>query len=287
MENLRGIAFMIAAMAAFAVEDVLIKMLASSLPISQILIIVGTMTGSFCCVVAVITKTRLLMPELTDTAVIVRFLTDTFATLFFVYALALIPLSSISAIIQAAPLLITLGAIVFFKEKVGIRHWMAIVFGFVGVILILRPGSEAFTPASLLAVVATVFMAARDLSTRLITAQIPTLTISTYSFLGAAIAGVIALPFDGPFSYPNSSKWIHLTTICLVAGLSNFMLILATRHGDASVIAPFRYTRIVFAMILAVFVMHESPPWQTLLGAAIILSSGCYILSRKGLFLQV
>ncbi len=277
MNNLRGIVFMVIAMAGFAVDDLLIKVLSASIPISQILIITGLATASAFTVVGLITKTPMLLPDLWSKAIIVRTVADMFGGLFLVASISLMPLSTVSAILQATPLIVTLGGALVFKEQVDWRRWLAIIIGFVGVLLILRPGSNAFQPASLLAVLGTLCLAIRDISTRVIRARIPTLTVSTYAFLAYALSGLIATPFFQPFVAPTGHQWLLLGGVILAGGLSYNAIVLATRLGDMSVISPFRYTRLLFALILAVIVLNEQPPWQTLIGAAIILFSGGYI----------
>jgi len=277
MDNLRGIIFMVIAMAGFAVDDLLIKILSASMPISQILVITGLSTAGAFLVVGIVSKTPMLLPELWSKPIILRTVADMFGGLFLVASISLMPLSAVSAILQATPLIVTLGGALVFKEQVGCRRWLAITVGFAGVLLILRPGTDAFRPALLLAVLGTLCLAIRDISTRVIRARIPTLAVSTYAFLAYAVGGLIATPFFAPFVAPTSVDWLLLAGVVLTGGLSYNAIVLATRLGDMSVISPFRYTRLVFALILAMVVLNEQPPWQTLLGAAIILISGGYI----------
>jgi drug/metabolite transporter (DMT)-like permease len=278
MDNLRGIVFMIIAMAGFAVDDLLIKILSASMPISQILIFTGLATAVAFLLVGIVSKTPMLLPELWSKPIILRTVADMFGGLFLVASISLMPLSAVSAILQATPLVVTLGGAFVFKEQVDWRRWLAIIIGFAGVLLILRPGSDTFQAASLMAVLGTLCLAIRDISTRVIRARIPTLAVSTYAFLSYAVGGLIATPFFAPFVAPTNVQWLLLAGVILTGGLSYNAIVLATRLGDMSVISPFRYTRLVFALILAMLVLNEQPPWTTLLGAAIILISGGYIL---------
>ena len=277
MENLRGIAFMVAAMATFSFGDVLLKIISLSLPIWQILIITGFGGGVLNFFILCLTKTPFFMPELREKAFLSRTMTDMLSALFFVWAIATTPLSSVSAILQTAPLIITLAAVLVYRETVQLGHWIAILFGFIGVLLILRPTSETYQPYAWLAVFATLCVALRDILTRAIADDIPSLTISTHSFFAVGFGGLIVLPFGAQFMLPSSRLWALLGAATFLGALANYMLILATRHGDASVIAPFRYSRLIFSMLLAIIVMNEQPPWQTWLGAIVILVSGCYI----------
>ena len=180
MENLRGILFMLLAMAGFALEDLFIKLLSSHLPVSQILFILGFSGTAVFLVIALLTHAPILHRDLLNRPVIVRTLCELFAALFFTSAIALTPLSSVASILMTTPLMVTMGAAIFFGEKVGWRRWTAIMIGFFGVLLILRPGFDSYMPASLLAVIATIFLAVRDLATRTMQIDISTTTVSIY-----------------------------------------------------------------------------------------------------------
>ncbi len=268
---------MVAAMATFSFGDVLLKIISLSLPIWQILIITGFGGGVLNFSILCLTKTPFFMPELREKAFLSRTMTDMLSALFFVWAIATTPLSSVSAILQTAPLIIILASVLVYRETVNLGHWIAILFGFIGVLLILRPTSETYQPYAWLAVFATLCVALRDILTRAIADDIPSLTISTHSFFAVGFGGLIVLPFGPQFLPPSSRLWALLGAATFLGALANYMLILATRHGDASVIAPFRYSRLIFSMLLAIIVMNEQPPWQTWLGAIVILVSGCYI----------
>ena len=149
MENLRGILFMILAMAGFALEDLFIKLLSSHVPVSQILIILGFSGTAVFLIIALLTHAPILHRDLLNRPVIVRTFCELFAALFFTSAIALTPLSSVASILMTTPLMVTMGAAVFFGEKIGWRRWTAIMIGFFGVLLILRPGFDSFMPASL------------------------------------------------------------------------------------------------------------------------------------------
>ena len=272
---------MVVAMATFALGDALLKIISLSLPVSQILIITGFAGGVLNLSIICITKTRLFMPELRKMVFLMRSATDMLSALFFVWAIATTPLSSVSAVLQTAPLMITLGAVIVYREAVGSSHWTAIFVGLIGVMLIVRPMSEAYQPSAWLAVLATFCVALRDLLTRAIADHIPSLTISTYSFFAVGLGGLILLPFGPKFIQPSPYIWWLLGGATILGTFANFMLILATRWGDASIIAPFRYTRLVFSILLAVLVMDEQPLWETWIGATMIVVSGCYIFLNE------
>ena len=281
MENLRGILFMILAMAGFALEDLFIKLLSSHLPVSQILITLGFSGAAVFLIIALLTHEPILHRSLLTKPVIIRTLCELFAALFFVSALALTPLSSVVSILMATPLMVTIGAAVFFREKVGWRRWGAVMIGFCGVLLILRPGFDSFMPASLLAVIATVFIAVRDLVTRTMRFEISTTTVSMYAFFACGISGFIAIPFYSVMVIPSSTEIMYLISATFIGVIGYYAIVLATRNGDVSVISPFRYSRLVFAMILAIIILSERPDFLTLSGAVIIVLSGVYTFIRE------
>jgi len=282
MENLRGILFMILAMAGFALEDLFIKLLSSHVPVSQILIILGFSGTTVCLIIAFLTHAPILHRDLLNRPIIVRTFCELFAALFFTSAIALTPLSSAASILMTTPLMVTMGAAIFFGEKVGWRRWTAIIIGFFGVLLILRPGFDSFMPASLLAVIATIFLAVRDLATRTMQIDISTTTVSIYAFLAMGISGFIAMPFFSAMVIPTSIEIVYLISATFVGVIGYYAIVLATRNGDISVISPFRYSRLVFAMLLSIIILSERPDLLTLIGASIIVISGIYSFVREG-----
>ena len=281
MENLRGILFMVLAMGGFAIEDLFIKLLSTHVPVSEILIFLGFGGTIIFLIVARATQAPVLQRELLTRPVIIRTICELFGTLFFVSAIALTPLSSAASILQATPLVVTIGAAVFLGEKVGYRRWTAVLIGFVGVLLILHPGLDNFMLASLLAVIAVLFLAARDLATRTMRVELSTVTISIYGFFASGVAGIIAIPFYPAMVIPTSIEIIYLFAASFVGVFAYYSIVRATRDGDMSVISPFRYSRIVFAMFLSITILSERPDSLTFIGAGIIVASGIYTFIRE------
>jgi len=287
MENFRGILFMLLAMAGFALEDLFIKLLSSHIPVSQILFILGFGGTTVFIVIALLTHAPILHRDLLNKPVIVRTICELFAALFFTSAIALTPLSSVASILMTTPLMVTMGAAIFFGEKVGWRRWSAIMVGFFGVLLILRPGFDSFMPASLLAVISTIFLAVRDLATRTMQIDISTTTVSIYAFFAVGISGFFAMPFFSAMVIPSSIEIMYFISAMFVGVIGYYAIVLATRNGDVSVISPFRYSRLVFAMLLSIIILKERPDLLTLSGAAIIVASGIYSFIREGRLKQM
>ena len=283
MDNLKGILFMILAMAGFACEDLFIKMLSENLPISEIIIILGFSGSIIFLIIGLLTKAPIFHQGLLTTPVIIRTLCELFGALFFVLAIALTPLSSASAIIQVMPLLVTIGAAIFFKEKVGWRRWTAVLVGFIGVLLILRPGFGSFLPASIFALLGATFLAGRDLATRAIEVKLPSVTISLYAFLAFGVSGIMLIPFSSEMLVPSSKDILFFAGASAFGVIAYYSIVIAARTGEMSVISPFRYSRLVFAMLLSIIVLSERPDILTLLGAAIIVASGVYTFIRENI----
>ena len=281
MENLKGILFMLLSMAGFAVEDALIKVLSTTLPISQILVVLGMAGALLFAVLAFFWGEKLYSEDIKTKPFMIRLGADMLAPLFFLPALALLPLATLTSILQAAPIMVTLGAALFLGQSVGWRRWSAIFAGFIGMLIIVRPGMEGFDAAALLALLGVTFLSIRDLATRVIRTELSTLTVTAYSFAVMAIAGCILIPFFDPFLWPTPREWALFALSTCIGGIAYAAIVKATRAGDVAVIAPFRYSRLVFALFIAVFFLGERPDWQTLLGASIIIASGLYTFWRE------
>jgi drug/metabolite transporter (DMT)-like permease len=281
-ETARAILLMVVAMALFALEDMFIKILAGHLPLGQILVMLGI--GGFLIFGGQVWAQgeRLLTRDLLVPSVIVRMLGEALGTIGFATAIALTPITTASAIIQAMPLAVTLGAALFLGEQVGWRRWTAIVVGFVGVLIIIRPGTEGFEPMSLFAVLGVFGLGMRDLATRVVPKHISSAKLSAQSFAVVIPSGVAwNLVAGAEWGAPKAMEWGFVVAAQGVGVLAYAALVLATRTAAVSVVAPFRYSRIVFAMIVGVLVFGERPDAWTLAGTGIIVASGLYTLWRE------
>ncbi len=272
---------MILAMAGFAFEDLFIKILSAYFPISEVIIILGFTGSVILLIIALLQRAPIIHKDLLNKHVISRTIFDLLGAVFFVTAIALTPLSSASAILQITPLLVTIGAAVFFRENVGWRRWSAVFVGFIGVLLILRPGFGGFMPASIFALLGAVFLAARDLATRAMKVKLPSVTIALYAFIAFGISGILIIPFNSAMIAPTSNQIMYFIGASTFGVIAYYSLVIASRIGEMSVISPFRYSRIVFAMLLAIIILGERPDSFTLIGATIIVASGLYTFIRE------
>lgn len=268
---------MAAAMAAFSVEDAFFKHATQSIPTSQALMMFG---GLGLAVFALLSRRRrepIWHPQLLSTALILRSICELCGRLFFALALALTPLTSASAILQAAPLVVVVGAVVFFGERVGWRRWLAIAMGFAGVLLIIRPTPALFDPTSVFAVLATLGFAGRDLATRASPATMSTEQLGSLGFAILTLAGVILSLVMGEQPVIPPIQTVAAIMAATTAGvLAYSALTKAMRTGDISAVTPFRYTRQLFALILGFAIFGEWPDLLTWVGIGVIILSGVY-----------
>ncbi len=282
MDNLRGSLLMVAAMAAFALEDTLIKLMSAGLPMGQVVAMLGCFGALFFGTLTWARGHRVLAPALLSRAVLLRNLGEMIATASFVSAIVLTELASASAILQATPLAVTLGAAIFLGESVGWRRWTAIGVGFAGVLLIIRPGLEGFTPASLFAVLAVAGLALRDLSVRAVPASVTSGQLSTWGFATVIPTGLLMMLAMGAGpEWPTPADMARLGGAVVVGVSGYYAIVAATRTGEVSVVVPFRYTRLIFALILGMVVFGERPDALMLTGAALIVGAGLYTIWRE------
>ena len=281
MNNLRGIVLMVVAMAGFAIEDMFIKIASATLPSGQIVITIGLIGAALIGGVAHLQRHNLLAPGTFSRLAVFRIAAEMVGALSFISAITLTPLSSASAILQAAPLFVALGGALFLGEQVGWRRWSAIMIGLCGVLVIVRPGLAEFEPLSLFAVLAALALAARDLAIKAAPVTMPSSVMAFQGMVVFAISGVILLWLTGPAVLPTGQTWGVLVAAAVVGVAGYFAIISAIRVGEVAIVTPFRYTRLLFALILGIAIFGERPDAMTYLGAAIIITSGIYTLYRE------
>lgn len=282
MDNLRGAILMVLAMLGFAIEDSIIKQMGTALPVGQILVLLG-IGGSVVFAGVVLAQHRALFERaMLAGPVLARGVGEIFGTICFVSAIVFTPLSTASAILQATPLVVTLGAALFLSESVGWRRWAAIAVGFIGVLMIIRPGLEGFSPLSLFAVGGVLGLALRDIATRKTSANLSTMQLSFLGFLVLIPAGLVLLAITGQRFAPMDTRLILLVLGAISIGVfAYYGIVAAMRVGEISFVSPFRYSRLIFAMIIGVVFFGERPDALTLLGSAIIVASGIYTVLRE------
>ena len=213
--------------------------------------------------------------------VAIRVLGEAGGTVTFLVALAHLPIANVSAVLQALPLAVTMGAALVFNEGVGWRRWLAIAIGFAGVLIIVRPGFEGFSVYSLLALASVACCAVRDLATNRIPRAIPTLLVSTATAFAMTVLGAALLSPMGGWT-PMTGTGTALLALAAVLVLIGYQfIIMAMRVGDISFIAPFRYTALLWSILLGMFIFGDVPDPPMILGATVIIGSGLYALYRE------
>ncbi len=282
MNNLHGILLVIASMAFFTLEDMFIKRLSGSLPVGQILILLGMICALVFALLAKSQRAALFAPAAWKVKPVMRAATEMVSAMAFATALARVEISTVAAVFQATPLVITMGAALFLGEDVGWRRWLAICTGFAGVLLIIRPGLDGFEPAALLVVIAVLGVAARDLLTRTMNSAVPSSVVSFQAYITLIPAGALLLAFTpGDAQMLEGVEWGMLLGGSLFGVLGYYGIVVAMRVGDAAAVTPFRYTRLLFSILVGVVVFGERPDALTLAGAALIIGSGLYTFVRE------
>lgn len=273
---------MVLAMLCFSIEDMFIKFLGGAISVGQLLALLGAGGAIIMAVACAVQREPMLSADLLHPAVVTRNIGELIGTLGFVSALTLIPLATASAILQTNPLVVTLGAAIFFNEAVGWRRWSAICVGLFGVLLILRPGMDGFDWNALFAVQGMIGLSIRDLATRRAPANLSALQLSLVAFALLIPAGVALMWVQGtPYVPPSVREWGILIIAAIIGAFSYRFIVGAMRVGDISFVTPFRYSRMIFALIIGLVVFAEVPDALTVIGVAIVIASGLYTLWRE------
>lgn len=278
--NRRGILSMTAAMACFIANDSLVKYASQSMPAAQLIFVRGVMATLLVLAVAHALGATARIGQTLHRPVLTRAAVDALATVLYLVSLFNLPIANATAINLAAPLFIAVLAVVFLHEQVGWRRWAAITVGFAGVLLVIQPRAEGFNAFSLVCLAATLCHAARDLLTRRIPPGIPSILVT----LTTAVAATL---LAGGLSLVEGWRAFGVFEFALLACASVFLaggyyaIIDAMRHGEVSLVAPFRYTGLLWALIVGYLVWGDVPNALAWGGIALLVGSGLYVLHRE------
>jgi len=276
-----GALWMIAAMAGFAVEDSFVKATTATLPIGQVLVLFGLAGAVVFAFLARVRHEKLVTSDVLSVAMNIRVVFEVGGRLFYVLALALIPLSAATVILQATPIVVVAAAALLFHEKVGWRRWTAIVLGMCGVLVILQPGTEGFSMLSLLAVAGMLGFAGRDLASRAAPVSLGTAVLGFYGFLAVVVAGLIFALWSGTvFVMPDTYALLLLAGAVGSGVIAYSCLMKAMRTGEVSAVTPFRYIRLIFGIGLGVVLFQERVTGWMMIGSVMIVLSGLFIMWR-------
>lgn len=280
-DNAKGALWMCASMAGFVFNDALIKSVSGEVPLFQAILIRGLVATSIILAVAWHAGALRVLPDARNRRIIVwRMVGEVGATSMFLTALFHMPLANVTAILQVAPLAITLAAAVFLREPVGWRRYTAIAVGFMGVLLIVRPGAEGFNSFALVALGAVVFITIRDLSTRSLSPAVPSLLVTVMTASSITVVAATVTAFRG-WEPMQADTLIRLTAGALFLLVGYHAGVMAMRVGEIGAVSPFRYTNLIWAIALGWLVFAEIPSALTLLGGGIVVATGLYTLYRE------
>lgn len=269
------------AMAFFAIEDAFFKAATRDLPVGMALLLFGAFGFAGFAALCLRAGEPVWHPSNLARTMLIRSAFELTGRLFYALALAFAPLASTSAILQTAPLFVTLGAVIAFGEHVGPRRWVAMAAGFLGVLLIIRPGLGAFEISSLFALIATIGFAGRDLATRASSPEMSPHQLGALGFLVLVVAGLIVLAVEQPGAVVLKPLALLSIAAASLVGIAAYSALThAMRAGDIGFVAPYRYTRLLFALLLALVFFGERPDALVLLGAGIVILAGLYSLAR-------
>jgi len=280
-DNLRGALFMSLSMMGYTLNDAFLKIASADLPLLQIIFLRGLIATAFVVALAARKGALRYRPARHDTRLIlIRAVAELGGAVCFLTAVFNMPIANANAILQSVPLAVTLGAAFFLGERVGPNRYAAILVGFVGVLVIVRPGSEGFTAFSLWAIAAVIFITIRDLCTRRLSHAVPGMSvIAVTSILVTASAGLGSIAQGwAPFGA------VH---VALLFGSASFLIVgylfsvSSMRIGEIGFVQPFRYTLMIWAILVGLFVFDEWPDAWTLIGVAIVIATGLYTLHRE------
>lgn len=279
--NLKGALYMSLSMAAFTLNDACVKLVAETVPLFQIVFLRGLATTILMAVAVQMTVgLRLSLPRRDRPLVLGRTLAEVGAMVAFLLALTNMAIANATAILSALPLMVTMGAALVFGDPVGWRRWTAIGVGFAGVMMIVQPGTDGFNQWSLMALLAVVIITARDLLTRAFSPEVPSMTVAVLTAGAVGLFGGVVSLFT-PWAAMGAYEVI-LTLIASVFIIGGYVFgIMVMRIGDVGFVSPFRYTSLIFALMLGFVVFDEFPNTLALLGVLTIVSAGIYTLFRE------
>jgi drug/metabolite transporter (DMT)-like permease len=275
----RGIALMVLAVGLYSIMDALVKWLGPSYPTMELVFFRSLF--AFIPIAYVLWRSGSCAGLRTRRPLghAARALAGLVSLSLFFYAYTRMPLANVIAISFAAPLLVTALSVPLLGERVGWRRWTAVLAGFIGVLVMVKPDSGAFDEVAILALSATVFYALVIVSIRKLSRTETSLAIVFYYAMTSTLVSGAVLPFV--WVTPDGEGWVLLILVGVIGGIAQFAMTNAFRLADASIVAPFDYLHIIWAALLGFFIWGEVPGNSIWIGAAIVIASGVYILFRE------
>jgi drug/metabolite transporter (DMT)-like permease len=279
--NLTAIVAMLGATLCFLLGDTAVKLASDTIPVPQIIAVRGFLTTLFVAIAAAAAGVLGHWPKMFTRHVFTRGGFDVATTLMFTYALANMRIADATAIINAAPIAATLLAIVVLKERVDFLRWMAIALGFFGVLLVLQPDASGFNVYGLLAIGSMLAVAGREVVTRRIAADVPSLIVTLWSAVAITILGVATSAVTGDWVPLDYSQFGLLAIAAMLLFGAYHFSVVAFRLGEVSLVAPIRYVVIVWGLVMGYLVWGDVPGIAELAGMVLIALAGLTVIRRE------
>ena len=278
--NRIGIAWMILGMSAFIGNDAIMKAVGERLPAAQMIVVRGAMAIALMLLVAARMGALDRIRDVARGWVLLRASCEGVGTVLYLAALFHLPLANITAINLSSPLFIVVLAKVFLQERVDLARWLAIALGFAGVLLVVQPAADGFNIYAWLCLLATLIYAFRDLLTRKISSATPSILVTLATAGVVWLMAAVVMAFQGWMPMQGRELgWLSLSSLLVSTGY--YALIAAMRHGEMTVIAPFRYVGLLWAVLLGYFVWGTLPNAMGWCGIALLIGAGLYMVRQQ------
>jgi drug/metabolite transporter (DMT)-like permease len=280
-DNLRGILAVLCSSTAYVLSDAMAKLLTAELPLSEIIIVRGVIGTAMLIVGVFALRATQPLSVLVQPMMLVRLIATGCATFFILLSLRHLPLAIVTTVLQATPLIVIAGSAWLYRDVVGWRRWAAVCTGFLGVALIVKPGGGAFGDAAWLVLFALLCTTTRDISTRGLPKDIPSIFVAAAGSVVSTVSGLFILPLDNAWIAPSSSAWMLMTASAACMFFATIFITVGLRTGEIAVVAPFRYVPVPLALLLGYWLWGDVPDWIAAIGILLVLGAGIYTLHRE------
>jgi drug/metabolite transporter (DMT)-like permease len=277
-ENLKGILAVLACSTVFVVSDAIVKLLSASLPVSEIIFLRGMMAtvllGAGAYALGYMRPLRVLLEPL----MLARVVAAGAASTLVVISLRDLPLANVNAVMQMTPLAVTAGAAIVYGERTGPSRWLAAIAGFIGVLMIVKPTGGVYGWSAYTVLIALVFTTTRDLTTRGLSRDIPSMFVGAASAVAITLSGILISPLDARWVMPSSEAWTLMLVSAGFLFVGNTLLVMSLRTGEIGVVAPFRYAPVPLSLFLGYQWWGDMPDAVAIIGIVVVLGAGLSLL---------
>lgn len=283
---IRAIILMIVSMFFFTIADLFVKLASQTLPSEVVLTAMGLGTTLLFYGLLRAQGQPVVVKDYFHSSVIIRTIGEVVAAVGIIISLSVVPLATVTAIMQSQPLLVTVAGALFLKEKVGVRRISAVLIGLVGVLFIIRPGMGDFSIYSWFVIIGVVGMTVRDVGSRVVPSAIPTLAVVLMGAIGVTLTGGAMMAYSGVFVMPQGIAWFYVIGMIFGGTCGVYFITNAMRLGEVSIVSPFRYVKIIFGMGAGVLFFGEHIDALTMCGTLIVTAAGIYAFMRERALLK-